>query len=522
MSFVRVPNCGSVGVIKDLSQSELPVNAWTDAQNIRFLDGYAYQFYGHGEVYNSPVVVPYHVLPVKVGSIQYWLYLGTQKTYAVTNTGGVAVHTNLTRQTNGVDVDYAGDANTWTSTLLSGVPIINDGSGSNYPQYWDQNITHKFVDLTAWPANTYCKSIRSFKNYLIALNVTKSGTNYAYMVKWSHPADPGTLPISWDITDPTKDAGETDLAEGYDQIIDGLQLRDSFIIYKESSVWRMDYTGGAFVFKFQKVLGMSGAMNRNCIVEVDGFHLVLTNQDVVVHDGVQGTSVLDKQSRRFMFQDMDSVNSGNAFVFKNPFMNEVFVCYPSIGKTYCDKAMVWNYKDKTVSFRSIPNLLHANFGQVDNSLAGDWAQDSAPWGSDLSKWDGFDFVPSSARVIMGSKDQKLYLMDSSASFDGVIPQAYLERRGLTFDASEMIKLVRSVRLRISGNTGETVILKVGHSDDPFLDPTWDSTMTHIIGSTVSDDCLVTGRYISIRLETGTAYQWRLDGYDIDVESVGMW
>jgi hypothetical protein len=342
------------------------------------------------------------------------------------------------------------------------------------------------------------------------------------MVKWSHPADPGTLPISWDITDPTKDAGETDLAEGYDQIIDGLQLRDSFIIYKESSVWRMDYTGGAFVFKFQKVLGMSGAMNRNCIVEVDGFHLVLTNQDVVVHDGGQGTSVLDKQSRRFIFQDMDSVNSGNAFVFKNPFMNEVFVCYPSIGKTYCDKAMVWNYKDKTVSFRSIPNLLHANFGQVDNSLAGNWAQDSAPWDSDLSKWDGFDFVPSSARVIMGSKDQKLYLMDSSASFDGVIPQAYLERRGLTFDASEMIKLVRSVRLRISGNTGETVILKVGHSDDPFLDPTWDSTMTHVIGSTVSDDCLVTGRYISIRLETGTAYQWRLDGYDIDVESVGMW
>lgn len=522
MPWARVPNCGSVGVVKDLSQHELPINAWTDAQNIRFLDGYAYQFYGHGEVYNSPAVVPYHVVSAKTAATQYWLYASDKKVYAVTNSGGVAVHTNLTRQTTGVDVDYAAIPNSWTSTLLSGIPILNDGSGSNYPQWWDLNIANRLQNLTAWPANTYCKSLRSFKNYLIALNVTKSGTNYPYMVKWSHPSDPGALPVSWDHTNPIYDAGETDLAEGYDQIVDGMQLRDSFMIYKESSVWRMDYTGGSFVFRFQKVLGMSGAMNKNCIAEVDGSHFVLTNQDVVVHDGVQATSVLDKQSRRYLFQDMDSVSSGNAFVFKNPFMNEVFVAYPSIGSTYCNKAMVWNYKDRTVSFRSLPDILHANFGQVDNSLAGNWAQDSAPWASDLSKWGGFDFVPSSARVIMGSNAQKLFLMDSSASFDGVIPQAYLERVGLSFDAPEMIKLIRSVRLRISGNTGDTVIVKIGYSDDPFIDPTWVETMTHTIGSTVSDDCMVTGRYIAFRIETGTAYQWRLDSYDMDIETVGMW
>jgi hypothetical protein len=32
----------------------------------------------------------------------------------------------------------------------------------------------------------------------------------------------------------------------------------------------MDYIG-TYVFRFSKVLGTSGAMNRNCIIELDGF-----------------------------------------------------------------------------------------------------------------------------------------------------------------------------------------------------------------------------------------------------------
>lgn len=521
MPLVRIPNAGSVGVIRDLSQAELPVNAWTDASNIRFLDGYARQFFGHAQTYGTPSVTPYHVLPVNVGSARYWLYAGANKIYCVTNSGGTPVHTNLTRQTAGVDVDYSGTQNAWTSTSLSGIPILNAGNLTDYPQQWNLNTASRMTTLANWPANCYAKSLRAYKNYLVALNVTKSGTNYPYMVKWSHPADPGSVPSSWDQTDATKDAGEFDLAEGGDYVIDGLQLRDSFMIYKESSVWRMDVVGGAFVMKFQKVLGLSGAMNRNCIVEVDGFHFVLTNSDVVVHDGQTATPVLDKQARRELFQDMDVNYNDRAFVFKNPFFNEVCVCYVSIGGTVPNKALVWNYKDKTVSYRTLPNINHANFGTVDNTLNGAWSSDSEPWGSDLTKWNGPDFVPSTTKVLMASQDTKLFLMDATASFDGSAPMSYLERRGLHFDAPESVKLVRAVRPRIVGNTGDTVTVKVGSQADPWSEPTY-TTMTHTIGSTVSNDCLVAGRYISVQFANGTAYQWQLTGYDIDVELQGAW
>ena len=517
MSIVRIPNAGSVGVNKDLSQHELPLNAWTDSKNIRFLDGYANQFLGHGEVYNSPSFIPQYVLPCNVAGGRYWIYTTASKTFCVTIASGVAVHTDITHLT-----PRTGVVNNWTGTLLSGIPVLNAGDTSSVPMRWNLNTANKFVDLDNWPASTYCKSLRSYKNFLIALNITKGSTSYPFMVKWSHPADPGSLPISWDTTDPTKMAGETDLAEGYDPIVDGLQLNNSFMIYKESSVWRMDFVGGTYVFQFSKVLGTSGALNRNCIVEADGVHVVLTGSDVVVHDGQQSTSVLDKQTRRFLFQDIDVAYTDKCFVFKNPFFNEIFICYPSLGSSgQCDKAVVWNYKDKTISFRQMPNINHANFGPVDNGLIGNWNQDAAPWDTDLTAWNGPDFVPTTARVIVASNDQKLYLMDSSSSFNGTLPSAYIERRGMTFGEEESMKTVTRITPRIKGNAGLTVKISVGYSNtSPYDDPVWVSATDFVIGSTIHCDLFVTGRFIAIKFETGSSYTWRLDSYDIDIQKSG--
>jgi hypothetical protein len=522
LSLVRIGPCGLVGVNRDLSSHELRNEAWTEARNVRFLDGLAYQFHGHGEVYAGAPVAPHHVLPCNVGGDRFWLYAGLGKVYGVTGSGGSVTHTNLIRQAAGVDVDYSGAPNAWTSTLLSGIPILNPGNVSDPPQRWSLDTGSRLVDLDNWPADTFCKSLRAYKNFLVALNVTKGSDGFPFMVKWSHPADPGTVPASWDETDPTLDAGEADLAEGYDPIVDGLQLRDSLMIYKEASVWRMDYTGGPFVMAFSKVLGTSGAMNRNCVVELDGAHFVLTGSDCIVHDGQSATSVLDKAMRRTLFQLIDAQSAGRCFVFKNPFLNEVFACFPEAGATVPNLAMVWNYKDRTVALRELPNLNHAACGPVEAGLSQPWDGDASPWSSDITAWNAAEFTPDAARVLMASNGGKLFLLDSSTTFDGVIPKAYLERRGLSLGAPEQMKLIRGVRPRISGNAGETVTVRVGGADTPYADPAYGPPMTFTIGQTTACDCLVTARYPAVRFESGTAYQWRLDSYDVDVEPAGAW
>lgn len=513
--LVPVNNAGAAGVVRDLSVTELPVNAWSDALNIRFLDGMAYQSYGHESIY-PPAVTPLHLLPVTVAGDKAWLYAGAAKLYIVSSAG---VHANITRQTASVDVNYTATPNAWTSCVLGGVPILNNGVDA--PQQW--LLTGKATALSAWPAATTCAVMRAFKNSLIALDVTKGAVRYPYMVKWSHPADPGTVPATWDPADATKDAGEFDLSDGYGYIIDGLALRDSFMIYKTDGVFRLDYTGGAFIYRNQKVLGMSGALARNCVAEIDGMHFVLTASDIVIHDGQQASSILDKKARRSFFSDMDSANAGLSFVFRNPFFNEVWVCYPQAGSSVCDKALIYNWVDKTVTYRTLPNLHHAACGPLGYApAAATWDADTTPWGADLGVWNGSDTLPGSVKVLLASSQSKLFLLDSIATFDSVKAVSYLERTGLHFDAPEKIKTIRGIRPRIQGSTGDTVMVSVGSSAEPYGEPTYSPAVPFVIGQTVSCDAFASGRYLAVKFSSGTAYSWRLDGFAMDVATRGGW
>lgn len=518
MAKETVQNAGALGVIKDIPAHALPLEAWSDARNIRFLDGAALQFVGHGQVYGTPLEAPQYMLQVNVSNTRYWLYATAGKVAAVTNSSGSSVHTDLTHVT-----ARAGTVNAWSGFVFGGIPVLNAGDGKA-PMYWSTNLAAKFVDLPAWPANTSCKVLRQYKNMMIALDVTKAGTRYPFMVKWSNLAVPGSLPSTWDEADATQDAGEFDLAEGQDPNVDALGLKDRLIVYKESSTWGIDYIGGAFILKPSKISGMSGLLNMNCAVEIDvgmnSMHFAVTGSDIVIHDGFSARSVLDKKDRRYFFQSLDTANKGRAFCFKNPFLNEIFVCYPSIGSTWCDTALVYNYVDGTVTFRALPNVTHAAYGPVDNSLSGNWSQDSASWDSDLTAWNGPDYTPDTARVMMGSADTALYLLDASASFDGELPDAYLEKTGMAFGAPDRIKTITGLLPRITGNEGLTVLVRFGTAEHPGETPTWGDAITYTIGETLRCDDFMTGRYLAIRFETGTAFSWRLDSYDIFVEDAG--
>jgi hypothetical protein len=513
MSLTKVTQVGRYGVNRDLSTHEIPINIWTNANNIRFVDGMAAQVAGYKDLYPSPAVTPFHVLPVDVAGVRTWIYVGQNKIYTVINGG---THTNITRQTASVDVNYNAIRNGWTSSVLGGIPIINNGS--DLPQQW--LLTGKCTALTNWPATNFCKSMRTYKNSLIALNITKGSTNYPYMVKWSHPAQAGTVPSTWDIADATKDAGEFDLSEGFDVVVDGLPLRDSFIIYKQSSIWRMDYTGGVLVYKFQKIISNQGMMARNCAVEVNGQHFVFSNTDCIVHDGQSSQSVLDKQTRRDLFAQIDASRADQCFVFVDYAYNEVFACYPALGSTTCNRALVWNFIDKTISFRDLPMLNHAASGPVDDSSARTWNTAAGSWNSQAAPWDASSASLNRSLSVMASDATKLYLLDAALTFAGTTITSFLERKGLSFDEAESLKLIRGIRPRIYGNGN--LYVSIGYGNTPYDEPTYNAPVLFTIGTTVSVDSMCTGRYMAIKFTSGTSTNWRLDSYDIDVQKAGNW
>src|SRR5207342_1771282 len=184
------------------------------------------------------------------------------------------VHTNITRQSGGVDVDYTTTTGRlWNGTIFGGIPILTNGL--DIPQYWGTlSPGTKLANMTTFTgpgASTLrAKIIRSFGEYLVALNVTENSVPLRHAVYWSHKAGVGTLPTSWDYSDPEVDAGRLFLTDSHGGVIqDGGLLGDELIIYKEYSTHALRFVGGGTIFAPRLILDGSGLFAPRCFCSFD-------------------------------------------------------------------------------------------------------------------------------------------------------------------------------------------------------------------------------------------------------------
>lgn len=512
--LAKVNNVGQFGVVRDPFAPELPINAWSNGRNIRFRNGYAERMSGEAAVYDPPTVTPYHLQPLVTATDRYCIYAGLTKIYAVSG----STHTNITRQTAGVDVNYNATADTrWNGGVLSGIAVLNNGIDD--PQYWAGNVATKAAALSNWPANTKCKVIRPFRQYLVALNVTKSGTNYPYMVKWSHPADAGTLPVSWDQTDATKDAGEYDLSEESGLIVDGMQLGESFIIYKSNAYYTMAWVGAPYVFRFSKISDYDGALSTNCVANYPGGHLVFGSNDVFTHSGGAPQSILTGAMRDWLYANLDAANYGRSFVVSDLAKSEIWVCFPEDGQTSCNLALVWNWRDNTTTIRDLGNVTAGTAGVLDYIPPETWDSDSSTWDSDTSYWNQSNST-AQERVFMASANTKIYIVDAGDTFAGTSYTSRLERDGIHMDATEQVKLMKSIRPRIDAVAGTVINVYFGGAMDQTSGTTWQGPYPFTVGTDYKVSGMASGRYLGVRFESTTSANFRIKSYDIEYDMLG--
>jgi hypothetical protein len=278
--------------VEDVAPHELPPEAWTLGQNVRFQDKSAIRMLGESQVEGAPTVVPNYLFPSPSVSDSFWVYTDLAKFYATV--GGV--HTDITN----AGGDYTGGLDdAWNGGWLNGLMLLNNGIED--PQLWDPiSAGQRLVDLTNWPATTQCKVMRVFQEFLMALYVTKSSVEFPTMVKWSHPADPGSVPVTWDESDATKLAGELPIGDTAGFIVDGKRLGPSFMVYKEDAIVRMDRVQTNDVFTKRPISLRTGLMAQECAQEWQrGQHVLLTRDaDVVLTDGQVLRPITDRRVRR--------------------------------------------------------------------------------------------------------------------------------------------------------------------------------------------------------------------------------
>ena len=388
-------------------------------------------------------------------------------------------------------------------------------------------------DLPNWPVDLYCRSMRVYKQYLIAMGLTDqaAGETYPTTLRWSHPADPGSVPTSWDIADATKDAGEVSLSETPGWILDGLPLGNAFMVYKTDSTYHLEYTGGQFIHKLDKRFASLGILADNCMTEFFHKHFVLTRGDVVVHDGVRIDSVISARMKRRLFALMDADYYRQTIVVKHAQRKEMWICIPTDSSNGdLEHAFIWNWEDDTWTERELPNLASAGAGTIKPPNANN-SIDSLPGTIDslTGPIDRTSFEPSDETLVLGTST-KLLEVDTGNTFDGTVFTASLERTGLTVAGQSisgelildpsLVKYCRAVYPQVSGDLGAQLQIKMGFQNS-FEEPvTWGPSQTYTIGTDIKVDVDVAGKLLAINISSATDATWELSGYGLDLDIVG--
>lgn len=464
---------------------------------------------------------PHFLMGVTTPTTQYWLWTSLTNAFV---TDGSGVHSNVTRTSSGLDVPYTAAAGqAWNGTFIGGIPILNNGN--DVPQYWaSTNPNTRLANLPNWPTNLRARVIRSFGPYLMALNVTASSVNQPHNVRWSHPADPGSVPSSWDITDPAVDAGSVDLPDVESGIIlDGLPLQGRFYVYKENSVWRFRGVGGRFIFEQDAFLETIGLLcSRALAVTGDGKrHIFATQDDIALHDGNAMRSILDRKLKRTLFNSIDVSNYQTSFMMIYPLRNEAWFCYPETGNSFPNRAIIYNY----ISDRATEgdcDWRHWAQGVVQTSDNELWSSSDLSWDTDLGLWSNAN---RRKVVLVRTAARAFALLDDGTTRDGTEFTGTLRRTGLGIvgkkrngewiEDFQQRKLVTRLWPKVSGGS---VSIRVGSQAVPDGAVTWSPTQSFNPATQLFVDFIVEGAAIALEISGTTPF--KIDGYKIELELTG--
>lgn len=526
MEIVTIHNVGSEGVNRDQPPHTLAPEVWTRAENIRFTRKGANNIAGESAVFGTPLIAPVFVMAVPTASIAYWIY--TSKTKAYVYEGGV--HTNITRQTASVDVDYTTVNNEdWGGTLLGGVAVLNNAA--DVPQYWsDYNPSQKLQALPNWPADLRAKQVKAFGQYLVALNLVDGSTSLPHTIQWSHRANPGAVPGSWDYADPEVDAGRRELTDVQGgPIFDGLMLGNAMIIYKASSFHTMRYIGGNDIFTTDLVLASSGLLAPKCACNIrDGRQqFAVTDSDIVVHSGQKDAeSVIEDKLKDYLFDNIDTTYKSKAFTFDNPRYSEAWFAFPLVGSSEVNQAAIFNYRKNTWSFRDFSPVA-VEYGLIAPQIVETWDSSSTPWDLRTEPWSN---VGQRGLLLCNPTQTELQRLDSGRLINGVVPTAVLERTGLAIVGRDrrgepkvdyrVVKQVNRITPKLRGTA--VVSVEVGVQDDFNDDVVWSAASEFRIGVDryIDFDDPPSGKLIAVRFSSTTEDTWQLEGYDLEIALLG--
>ena len=262
----------------------------------------------------------------------------------------------------------------------------------------------------------------------------------------------------------------------------------------------------------------------NCAVEFDGKNLGVGKGDLYVHNGVQKSSVIEGNMKKYLFNAIIAAGAKSVFVVPDHKNSEMWICFQSSGglveKGVSDQALIWNWIEDHWTIRDLPNVICGTAGIVDPRAPDNWEGDNNNWNSDATVWGSDSYNPSALKMVFGSAiNEAIYLIGDKSTFDGEDFDSYVEKTDIYMDDDLNLKSLNSVTPHVSGSGSCSV--RVGSSNTPDGSVRWDDERPFNIGVSHKVDSRTNGRYIAIRFNFNSALEWVFNGYTLEfVANVG--
>ena len=191
MAIIPIRQLGDAGVYTDVSPYNIPINAFNKGFNVRF---------DEGKVLRAPI---FRKIKDSLGFTPRFTYgivpsTGFDTVVMVSDAWVINEYASGTISNRSGSISGSSDPRPYTGTSLADVTYIN--RADRVPVYRGPAGTN-FADLPNWPSNHRAASIRSYGDFLVALNMTEGATNFPTRVRFSNLALAGQVPDSWDETD---------------------------------------------------------------------------------------------------------------------------------------------------------------------------------------------------------------------------------------------------------------------------------------------------------------------------------
>jgi hypothetical protein len=515
MPILDVQNLAKAGLAVDVPDLLLPSGAWTDSRNIRYRDGAAEKCKGYEQAMGNLSLTARWAAPITDGSSYFWVYASNSVLYATDgNTHANVSHASLSY----VATDDLG----WTGGAFHGRIIANDGI--TVPQVWSPGLGNRFASLSHWPAIS-AQVVRPFKDFIFALRITDGGSFLPRTIRWSDKAPNNAMPTSWDYQDPTNQAGITELAQTGDLLVDCAPLRDSLIIYKESHTWVADYIGMPDVFSFRQIFTQAGLLAEDCIAQLGTAHVVLTDNDLVWHDGNSMRSIADKRMRRWLFSRISPTHYKRTFLMTDYRNREVYICFPESGREWANMALAWNWAEDTFHIYDLGReITYGTHGTIPTgSVSTTFDSETGPFDLDSGTFDESTYSQFLTRLLLlDARGKRAYQNDTGETYAGVPMGAWAQRTGtsISHPTSGMNRIYR-IYPNVTGTHGDVLHFHIGTRETSSATTNWTGPYYYTIGVDHKIDMRpVPGRIVDIHVEYHTSLSFRFFGYRVEFEPDG--